>query len=345
MSLVVIAKRSLQLALLSVIGLGSVTAVQAAAPTELKQRSFCVFDPLGANGSLYGTAKDFATKALEWGYDLDLHAYPDEKIASDDFKAEQCDAVLLTGARARPFNNFTSTVEAIGAVPSETVMRNLVHMLATPKAAKYMVEGRYEVAGIMPAGPIYLFLRDRTVDSVEEMSGKRIATIDYDEPSKRLVRHVGASIVPSNSANFSGKFNNGSVDVAYAPAVAYKPLELYKGIGDKGGIIRFNLAYLDFQIVIHKDRFDPQFGINSRKTIAEAYDKVAEFVQRDTQEIPDEYWVDLDPADVEKYNLMLRDVRLALREDGVYHPTMLKILRKLRCRENPTNAECVEKLE
>lgn len=321
--------------------LGSV--VVSAKPLE--NRTFCVFDPLGANGSLFSTAKDYATKALEWGYDFHLRPYTDEKIATDDFKAHQCDAVLLTGARARPFNKFASTVEAIGAIPSESVMRNLVHMLASPKAAKYMVEGNYEVAGIMPAGPIYLFLRDRSVDSVEEMSGKRIATIDYDEPSKRLVRHVGASIVPSNSANFSGKFNNGSVDVAYAPALAYKPLELYKGMGEDGGVIRFNLAYLDFQLVVHKDRFDDQFGNQSRKTIAAAYDKVAEFIQRDTKEIPQKYWVELDPADVEKYNLMLRDVRLALREEGVYNPTMLTILRKLRCRENPTHAECVEKLE
>ena len=314
-------------------------------PSVIDKRTLCVFDPLGANGPLYGTAKDYAAEALAWGYDFSLRAYPDEKIASDDFKAGQCDAVVMTGARARPFNRFASTIEAIGAIPSESVMRNLVQMLASPKAAKYMSEGRYEVVGLMPAGPIYLFLRDRTVDSVEEMSGKRVATIDYDEPSKRLVRHVGASMVPSNSANFSGKFNNGSVDVAYAPAVAYKPLELYKGIGENGGILRFNLAYLDFQIVVHKERFSPEFGISSRQFVASSYDKVVELVQRDTQEIPEEYWVDLNPADVEKYNLMLRDVRLALREEGIYHPTMLKILRKLRCRENPANAECVEKLE
>ena len=338
--------RLVVLAVISLLAQLGLTSMQvAAAPAALEKRMFCVFDPLGANGSLFGTAKDFATKALEWGYDLKLRPYTDEKIATDDFKAGQCDSVLVTGARARPFNKFASTVEAIGAIPSESVMRNLVNMLATPKAAKYMSEGRYEVVGIMPAGPIYLFLRDRTVDSIEELSGKRIATIDYDEPSKRLVRHVGASIVPANSANFSGKFNNGSVDVAYAPAVAYKPLELYKGIGEKGGIVRYNLAYLDFQILVHKDRFTPEFGIQSRKTVAEAYDKVAEFVNRDTQAIPEKYWGDLNPADVDKYNLMLRDVRIALRDEGVYHPTMLKILRKLRCRENPANAECVEKLE
>lgn len=338
----------MRLVVLAAIGLVAqlgFSSVMAAPAAKLEKRTFCVFDPLGANGSLFSTAKDYGTKALEWGVDLHLRPYTDEKIATDDFKAGQCDAVLVTGARARPFNTFASTVEAIGAIPSETVMRNLVNMLATPKAAKYMTQGRYEVVGLMPAGPIYLFLRDRSVDTVEELSGKRVATIDYDEPSKRLVKHVGASIVPANSANFSGKFNNGSVDVAYAPAVAYKPLELYKGIGEDGGIVRFNLAYLDFQILIHKDRFPENYGVYSRESVAAAYDRVSEFVNRDTAAIPEKYWVNLAQADTDKYNLMLRDVRIGLRDEGIYHPTMLKILRKLRCRENPAAAECVEKLE
>ncbi|MCT7357574.1 MAG: hypothetical protein COB09_13025 [Thalassobium sp.] len=312
---------------------------------ELEKRTFCVYDPLGANGSIYGMTKDYSTIALEWGVDFHLRAYTDEKIAVDDFKAEQCDAVLMTGARARPFNKFTATVEAIGGVPSDDVMRTLVNTIASPKAAKFMTEGRYEVAGILPAGPIYLFLRDRTVDSVEELSGKRIATIEYDEPSMKLVNHVGASVVPSNSANFSGKFNNGSVDAAYAPAVAYKPLEMYKGLGTKGGILRFNLAYLDFQLILHKDRFPADFGQKSRLKIASVFDRMRGFIDKDTAEIDPKYWVDLSKDDHDKYNQMLRNVRISLRDEGVYDANMLRLMRKLRCAETPAAAECVEKLE
>ena len=312
---------------------------------ELEKRTFCVYDPLGANGSIYGMTKDYSTIALEWGVDFHLRAYTDEKIAVDDFKAEQCDAVLMTGARARPFNKFTATVEAIGGVPSDDVMRTLVNTIASPKAAKFMTEGRYEVAGILPAGPIYLFLRDRTVDSVEELSGKRIATIEYDEPSMKLVNHVGASVVPSNSANFSGKFNNGSVDAAYAPAVAYKPLEMYKGLGTKGGILRFNLAYLDFQLILHKDRFPADFGQKSRLKIASVFDRMRGFIDKDTAEIDPKYWVDLSKDDRDKYNQMLRNVRISLRDEGVYDANMLRLMRKLRCAETPAAAECVEKLE
>lgn len=320
-------------------------AMVQVAQAELVQRTFCVFDPLGANGNLFGLTRDYRTQALEWGVDLTLRPYTDEKIASDEFKARQCDAVLLTGARARPFNNFAATVEAIGAVPSDDVMRHVVNTISAPRAARFMTEGRYEVAGVLPAGPIYLFVRDRTVNSVERLSGKRIATLDYDEPSKRLVSHVGGSIVPANSANFSGMFNNGSVDAAYAPALAYKPLEMYKGLANNGGILSYNLAYLDFQMVIHKDRFPEGFGQLSRTYVASIFDAVLEQVHRDKAEIDDKYWVELSQDDTDKYNLMLRDIRIALRDEGVYDSNMLRLIRRLRCNETPAAAECVEQLE
>lgn len=325
--------------------LPSLVFAQAPKKENLPKLSICVFDPLGANGTLFGTMKDFRTIAFEWGADLQPRAYTDEKIAVDDFKAGQCDAALVTGARARPFNKFAATIEAIGAIPDEKMLRTLLATISSPKAAKYMREGQYEIAGIMPAGPIYLFTRDKTIDTVEELSGKRIATIDYDEPSIFLVNHVGASMVPSNSANFSGKFNNGSVDVAYAPAVAYKPLELYKGLKDNGGILRFVLAYMDFQIIIRADKFPEGFAQKSRTKVAEYFDRVNEFVEKETNEIDPKYWMELSDDAKQQYGQMLRDVRIKLRDQGIYDGKMLKLMRKLRCKTNPAAAECVEKLE
>lgn len=312
---------------------------------NLEQRTFCVYDPLGANGSVFGLSRDYSTAALEWGVDLNLRAYTDEKIAIDDFKAQQCDAVLMTGARARPFNKFAATIEAIGGVPTHGVMRSLVQTISAPQAARFMEEGRYEVAGILPAGPIYLFVRDRNVDTVEELSGKRIATFEYDEPSIKLVNHVGASVVPSNSANFSGRFNNGSVDVAYAPAVAYKPLEMYKGLANNGGVVRFNLAYLDFQMIIYKDRFPAGFGQKSREKAASMFDQMIAHIDRDTAEIDQKYWIELSQDNIDKYNEMLRSVRITLRDEGVYDGRMLRLMRRVRCQETPAAAECAEQLE
>lgn len=311
----------------------------------LPKLSICVFDPLGANGPLFNTMKDYRTVAFEWGADIEPRAYTDEKIAVDDFKAGQCDAALVTGARARPFNQFSATIGAIGAIPNEKMLRSLLATISSPKAKKYMREGQYEVAGIMPAGPIYLFTRDREINTVEKLSGKRIATIDYDQASVYLVNHIGASMVPSNSANFSGKFNNGSVDVAYAPAVAYQPLELYKGLQDNGGILRFVLAYMDFQIIIRADKFPEGFGQKSRTSVASYFDRVNETVEKATLEIDPKFWMELSDDATLQYNAMLRDVRIKLRDEGVYNGSMLKLMRKFRCKANPAAAECAEKLE
>lgn len=316
---------------------GSVQAVE--------ENTACVFDVLGANGPLYNLMKDYKATALSWGVNLKLRAYTDEKIASDDFKAGQCDAVLITGTRARPFNKFTSTIEAIGAIPDYKVLKTVLQTISSPKAAKYMKQGNYEVAGIMPAGGIYVFVRDREIDTVAELSGKRIATIDYDAPSIKMVGHIGATMVPSNSTSFSGKFNNGSVDVAYAPAVAYKPLEMYKGLEPNGGIINYILAHMDFQLLVHADRFPEGFAQKSRSLMAENYDRALEFVDKETAGIDPKYWINLPPEYTSQYNDMLRDVRIALRDEGVYHGKMLTLLRKIRCKSNPAAAECTEKLE
>lgn len=322
-------------------------AALAAAPftQAIEQRDICIYDPLGTSGPLYGLMKDYREFALMEGYEIKLHGYTDEKIASDDFKAGQCDGVLISGARARPYSKFMSTVEAIGAVPTNDIMKQVVNMVSTPNAAKYMSNDRYEVGGVLPGGPLYLFVNDRSIDTVEELSGKRLATLDYDEPSVKMVNHVGAALVPSNSANFGAKFNNGSVDIAYGPAIAFKPLELYKGLGDKGAIVRFNLAYLDFQLVLKKSEFGSEYAQKSRTYIASKFDNVIESIERETAAIDAKYWLDLSAEDKARYNEMFRQVRVVLRDEGVYDGRMLKLLKKLRCKDNPSAAECVQNLE
>ena len=209
---------------------------------------------------------------------------------------------------------------------------------ATPKAAKLMQTERYAVGGVIPAGAVYLFVNDRSIDTVEEMSGKKIATLDYDAPSIKMVNHVGAAVVPSNSANFSGKFNNGSVDIAYAPAIAYKPLEMYKGLGENGAILRYNLVF-------HREQFNDEYTQKSREFVAGLFDRAIKSIKQHTDEIEDHYWLDLPEAQQKEYNEMLRQVRITLRDEGVYDGKMLRLLKNLRCKADGSAAECVENLE
>ncbi|KCW34578.1 putative rND type efflux pump [Acinetobacter baumannii 1032359] len=85
---------------------------------------------------------------------------------------------------------------------------------------------KYEVAGISPLGSAFIFVRDKNINSVEKAAGKK--------GQKIMVQRVGAQAVLSDISNFAAKFNNGQVDMVGAPAYAYKPLELNKGLGANG---------------------------------------------------------------------------------------------------------------
>ncbi|UZE96552.1 putative solute-binding protein [Alkalimarinus alittae] len=312
---------------------------------EMVKRSFCVWDAVGANGPLYNLMKSSKTAAMKWGVDLELRAYTDEKIASEDFKAGQCDAVLITDVRVRDYNTFSGSIGALGAIQSKKEMRMVLDTLSQPKAAKLLKNGKYEIAGILPAGAVYLFARDRTIDTVGELQGKKIATFDYDSAAMHMVRHVGASIVGSSTANFAGKFNNGSVDIAYAPAVAYEPLELYKGIGENGGVFSYKVAQLTFQVVIDSEKFPEGFGQNFRTYAASKYDEAFKMIADAEATINSDLWVSPKASEVAGYGEMFRNVRIGLRNEGVYSPKMLTLMRKVRCSQAPSNAECVEKTE
>ncbi len=307
-----------------------------------EKRKFCIFDPLGATGPIFNLTKQTKVKALGWGYDLDMLAFTDEKVAADDFKVGQCDAALLTDIRAREFNSFTGTLVAVGAIPGYGELETILKTLTSKKAAPLMREGKYEVAGIAPAGAIYIFLRDRTIDRVEKIQGKKIATLDYDPAAVTMVRHVGASVVSATASSFAGKFNNGSVDVAYAPAVAYTPLELYKGIGPDGGIVNYNFAQMTFQVVLHADRFKPEFGQKMREYYHGRYGEFMEIIKQAEAEIPETTWVRPSIDVTDGFDKMLKDVRISLRDEGVYSKKALKLMLKVRCKSDPTKAECVD---
>ncbi|MBQ0832564.1 putative solute-binding protein [Marinobacter sp.] len=312
----------------------------AEAADDVIERSFCVFDPVGANGPLFAITKTFQPVALKNGIKLNLSAYTDEKVAAEDFKAGQCDAVLLTGTRAREFNKFTGSLEAMGAVPGEEEMRLLYNTLSQSNARPLMIDGPYEVAGVFPAGAIYLHTRDRTINSVEKLQGKRIATLDFDQASVRMVRHVGASVVGSNSANFAGKFNNGSVDLAYAPAVAYTPLELYKGVEPNGGVLKYALAYMNFQVIIHSDRFPETAGPMVRNEAIKRLDEAYDIIAKAEAEMPESVWMTLSQEVTAEYDKMLRKVRLSLLDDGVYDERAIKLMKAIRCRVDAARSEC-----
>lgn len=74
---------------------------------------------------------------------------------------------------------------------------------------------KYEVAGIAPLGSAFIFVRDKSINSIEKAAGKKFAVLSYDN-AQNHVQRVGAQAVPSDITNFVAKFNNGQVDMVGA---------------------------------------------------------------------------------------------------------------------------------
>ena len=322
-----------------------VTASVALSSAAHAKQTVCVFDLLGTGGDVYAMMKDYSLAAAKWGADIELKPYTDERIVAEDFKAGQCDAISLTGLRGRQFNTFTGSIDSIGAITTYAQMRDVLTLLSNPKMASYMTSGPYEVVGVMPLGAGYLLVNDRAINNLSKVSGKKIAVLDYDKSQAKMVQKIGAQPVASDITNFAGKFNNGQVDIVAAPAVAIKPLELYKGLGTKGAIVRFPIVQITGNIIINPKKFPEGFGQKSREYVATQVDKAFKNIEKTEKDVPAKYWMDVAEADKPGYVKLMRESRIALAADGIYDKKMLSLLKRVRCKHDPASFECALKDE
>ena len=328
---------------------GASTAVQA-------KTLVCVWDVAGKTGDVYAQATDYAIAMQKHGADIELKSYVDERVAIEDFRAGQCDGVIATGFRTRQFNNVAGSLDSIGATTivkagkvdidaSYEVVRKVVQIFADPKAGKLMVEGNYEIGGIFPLGAAYPMVRDRKINSVEALSGKKIAAFDYDKAQGVMIQRIGAQPVSVDVTNIGPKFNNGFVDMVTLPAVAFKPFELYKGIGANGGIGRLPIMIPTVQMVISKAKFPEGFGEASRQYWLSKFDNALRLIKIAENGIPAAMWQDLPVEAVPKYVLMFRESRIEIAKQGLYNKQGLNIIKRARCSINASDAECASKSE
>ncbi|MFT6265410.1 MAG: hypothetical protein ACJAWS_001559 [Oleiphilaceae bacterium] len=301
---------------------------------------FCVWDPVGGNGPFISFLKQTKLKALGWGVDLQLDAYTDEKVAANDFRSGICDAVFLTNILGKDFVPFSAAFGAPGAISSLDELKTLSATLNNPKARKFVVSGKYEVSGLFPIGEIYTFVRDKSDVSISAISGKKVSILNGDVASSHFAKIVGASKVHTSLATWGGQFNNGNVDVMFAPALAYNTFELYKGLGEKGGIIDYNILYAVMQMVVNHEKVPKSFGTNMRKHALSRFKELENTVKIAHSEIPQKYWVKLSTEQKIEFDDLSKKIRLSLRDEGAYDAKAITILWKIRCKFNPSATEC-----
>ncbi|MFW9617275.1 putative solute-binding protein [Aquabacterium sp.] len=336
--------------------IGAAIALTLCATVAHAAQKVCVYDILGASGDLFNMAKDYAVAMQKAGAQVELKGYTDERVATEDFRTGQCDAVIATAFRTRQFNAVAGSVDTLGATTivrdgkidigaSYDVVRKLVQTFAAPAASKLMVDGNFEVGGMIPLGAAYPIVNDRKINTVEALAGKKIAAFDHDKAQAVMIQRIGAQPVSADITNFSTKFNNGTVDMIAAPTLAYKPLELAKGIGKNGAITRFPIMILTYQMVLNKAKFPDGFGLKSREYWAGQFDRALQLIKQADASIPPATWMELSAENSYKYTLMLRESRIDIAQKGLYDKRGLKVIKKVRCNVNPTDPECTTKSE
>ncbi len=307
----------------------------------------CIYDPIGSGGPISEYAKDIMLEAKRWNVDLKVKSYTDERVAAEEFKAGQCDAVAVSTLRARQFNNFAGSFDAIGNFVNYDQMKTALRILHTsPKVAPLLISGDYQVGGIIPLGAVYIMVRDRQINSIEKAAGKKIAVLEWDKMQAKMVQQIGAQPVASDITNFGTKFNNGVVDIITAPALAFRPLELYRGLGDKGAIFNLPLTMMTGSIVFHREKFlkeVPDLDVRLQKIrefVLGYLDTGFQLINRMDKTVDSKYWMELSATDREKYFRMMREARLQMTKVGYYDPRMMSLLKKVRCKHEPSHYEC-----
>jgi hypothetical protein len=330
------------------------TGTQAA--EALVQAHLCVFDPLGQRGDAFKAARDLKFELQEHGVDFDLRPYTDERVAVEDFRTGQCDAVMATALRTRAFNSFAASLDAVGASTivrngkvdidaSYDVVRRFIQMVSLPKAADLMTEGTYEVGGILPLGAAYMFFSDKDHASIQGMVGQKIGAFDHDKAEAQLIQRMGARPVPVDVSNFGAMFNNHNVDAIVAPTIVYQPFELYRGIGAKGGVLRMPMTIATYQLVLRPGKLPKGLGQYAREYMARNFDLAMATLKFADKDVAENLWIDMPPHDADRYTLLMRQGRVLMAEKGFYDKKGLKLVKKIRCTINPSASECTEPTE
>jgi hypothetical protein len=309
-------------------------------PAGKQPVTMCVFDMLGASGPTHKALRGYQTEALKWGVALSFKSYSDERVASEAFNQGVCDLVNLPGLRARSYNKFGGTLDAIGAIPTYQHLKVILATLVTEKAATLMRQDDYEILGITPTGALFGFVTDRSIDTPQKMAGKKITVLDNAPESHYLVSQTGMTPVSSTISNALQKFNNRSVDISGAPALAYEPMELYKGLEPNGGIWSWPLFQTSIQIVGRWKKLPESFGQQSRVFIHAGVEDFVTLIEATEAKIPQKYWIPVANEVKDEWSETFRKNRIALRDQGIYDSTALSLFRKVRCSIDAQRSEC-----
>jgi len=306
---------------------------------------FCVFDPLGSQGDYYSLAKDYQLAAKRWNVQIELSVFTDDDKLDEAFKAGQCDMASMIGMRARQYNIFSGTLDAPGMLNNYAEVRDAMALMASPKLAKYMVQGNYEVVGVLPVGAAYAVVNDRHINSLEAAAGHKTPIFAWDQSQKLMAEEMHVTPVPTTLANSATLFNKGQVDFIVAPAVLYKPLELARGVGSTGGIIRRPLFQFSMQFLTLPAKFPAGFGQQSRDYFSQQVTHGLGIIHNDEEALDQRLWIYALHSEAAEWDSTMRTIVAHMVKSDIFDRRMIALLKRVRCKDNVDEPECAPTVE
>lgn len=309
---------------------------------EIPPRTLCVWDVLGTNGPIYTALLDQKLRFKHYGISLNVEAYIKEQDVVDKLKSGHCDTSIMTGVKAREFNDFAGSVEALGGVPTRKHMTYLLQVLSSTNAHKKMMQGDYHIIGIIPIGFNYLFTRDALKPSLNRTfnSKRKASIVKGDESQRALFNAFNLEVIPGiSSAAAAGAYNLAEADLLMAPLVGYNMFNL--GIGIKNGsIVDYPLSQMTLQVVARLDTIPMEVGQFLREDLFVKLNMFYRKVESNTRGVPIEKMYKLSERDERIMDEKITDIRIQLTKDKKYNPSMMKLQKNIRCKIDSTLKEC-----
>lgn len=296
-----------------------------------KSATLCVFDVMAAAGDTASFFRDYSLVAKAWDVDFTTRVYTDEKELQRDYDNKVCQAMVLPDFAAKPYNHMTGSFSAVGLIQSDQMAATMIRALSSPKAAHLMLEKQHEIAGIIPMGSVFIMTNNRKMTKLSDVVGKRFMAPNNDPVYARMISAFGAKPVSVSLSEYSQVFNKGGAEILAAPAVLYKPFELYRGIGATGAVVRYPVLYLSLNLVIDPKAFPAGFGQRSRTWLVGQLPRLFGNVSKTEKQIPEKTWMDLSADEKTAYGKLMREMRRRFVSDGTYNKRMTSIVQRTQC--------------
>jgi ABC-type amino acid transport substrate-binding protein len=300
----------------------------------------CIWDPTGNQGPVYSFFFDLRVKALSWGVDLVTSTYESELDALELLEQGECDVSVVTAILARNYVNFGGSLDAIGAVRNSKQLEILLATLNSSKLRPALRQDQYEIAAVLPVGPMYAFVNDKNIKDLRGFREKRISALNSDVQTRKLAKVSGAYPLNTTISDFSDLFKKGKVDIVLMPAIAYTAFELEKAMRNKGGIIDIRFFNGMLQAIANADKVGEDFSVNMRRYMFDKTKDIFKLIQAAENGIPKHYWIQTDKELKAELEGLFKDIRLELMIENKLDRRALSLLWRIRCKTEKSHPEC-----